>query len=88
MYWASPDYFPTLGIRVLQRRNFTDQDRVGQPKVALVSETAARLLWPNDTPIGKTIAVGMDDYGDGGEVIGVVSDVRYRTIETAPVPDI
>jgi putative ABC transport system permease protein len=88
MYWATPDYFTTLGIQLLRGRNFTERDRVGQPKVALVSGAAARAFWPNDTPIGKTIAVGMGGFGDGAEVIGVVSDVRYRTIETAPRPDV
>jgi putative ABC transport system permease protein len=88
MYWATPDYFTTLGIQVLRGRNFTDRDRVGQPKVVLVSESAARAFWPNDSPIGKIIAVGMGGFDDGAEVVGVVSDVRYRTIETAPRPDV
>jgi putative ABC transport system permease protein len=88
MYWATPDYFTTLGIQLLSGRNFAERDRVGQPKVALVSETAARTFWRNDTPIGKVIAVGMGGFGDGAEVVGVVSDVRYRSIETAPRPDV
>ena len=88
MYWATPDYFSTLGIQVLRGRNFTDRDRAGQPKVALVNETAARTFWPNDSPIGKIIAVGMGGFGDGAEIVGVVSNVRYSTIETAPRPDV
>jgi putative ABC transport system permease protein len=88
IYWATPDYFPTLGIQVLRGRSFTDQDRAGQPKVALVNEAAVRAIWPNDTPIGKTIAVGQGGFGEGAEVIGVVSDVRYRAIETAATPDV
>jgi putative ABC transport system permease protein len=88
IYWATPDYFPTLGIQVLRGRNFTDQDRAGQPKVALVNEAAVRAIWPNDTPIGKTIAVGGGGFDEGAEVIGVVSDVRYRAIDTAATPDV
>lgn len=88
MYWATPDYFRTLGIQLLRGRNFTQRDRVGQPKVALVNEAAAREFWPNDTPIGKVIAVGMGGFGDGAEVVGVVSDVRYRAIESTPRPDV
>jgi putative ABC transport system permease protein len=86
--WATPDYFPTLGIQLLSGRNFAEHDRVGQPKVALVNEAAARAFWPNDTPIGKPLAVGQGGFGDGAEVIGVVSNVRYRAIETAATPDV
>jgi putative ABC transport system permease protein len=56
----------------------------------LVSETAARRLWPNDDPIGKRMWAGQGSAGSGdaSEVVGVVSDVRYRAIETAAVPDV
>jgi predicted permease len=88
IYWATPDYFDTLGVRLLRGRNFTARDRDGQPKVALVSETAARAFWPNQDPLGTTIAVGVGDFHQGAVVVGVVSDVRYRSIETAAVPDV
>jgi putative ABC transport system permease protein len=88
IHWVTPDYFSTLGIPLLKGRNFTDRDRVGQPKVVLVNEAAARAFWPNDTPTGKTIAVGQGDFEEGAEVIGIVADVRYRAIETAATPDV
>ena len=83
IYWATPGYFDTLRIRVLQGRGFTDADRVGQPKVVVVNETAARTFWPNGNAIGQKIAVGQGGFHDGAEVVGVVSDVRYRAIEAA-----
>jgi putative ABC transport system permease protein len=86
--WATADYFSSLGIQLRRGRNFNDQDRVGRPKVAIVNEEAARTFWPNDTPLGKIIAVGQGGFTDGAEVIGVVSNVRYRTIETGPQPDV
>jgi putative ABC transport system permease protein len=88
IYWVTPDYLPTLGIRLLDGRNFTGHDRAGQPKVALVNEAAARALWPNDTPLGKTIAVGQGGFQDGATVVGVVSNVRYGSIELAARPDV
>jgi putative ABC transport system permease protein len=54
VYWASPDYFSTLGVRVLRGRVFTDQDRNGRPKVVVVNEAAARQFWPNADPIGRS----------------------------------
>ncbi len=85
--WASPDYFTTLGIRLVRGRWFTDRDREGQPKVVVINETAARRFWPNEDPIGKRMGLGQGGFRDGAEVIGVVADVRYDTVETPPGPD-
>ena len=76
--WASPDYFTTLGIRLVRGRWFTDRDREGQPKVVVINETAARRFWPNEDPIGKRMGLGQGGFRDGAEVIGVAADVRYR----------
>ena len=88
VYWVSPTYFPTLGIRLLRGRTFGGTDRAGSPKVAVVNETAARTFWPGKDPIGSVVAIGQGDFNDGAEVVGVVSDVRYGSIESTPVPDI
>ena len=90
IHWITPGLLDTLGVKLLRGRNLTDQDRAGQPKVLLVSETAARRLWPNDDPVGKRMWAGQGSAGSGdaSEVVGVVSDVRYRAIERVPVPDI
>ena len=90
IHWITPGFLKTLGVKLLRGRNISEQDRAGQPKVLLVSETAARRLWPNDDPIGKRMWAGQGSAGSGdaSEVVGVVSDVRYRAIETAPVPDV
>jgi predicted permease len=86
--WATPGYFDALRIPVLQGRNLSDSDRAGQPKVALVNETAARTYWPGESPIGKRIAVGQGGFQDGAEVVGVVADVRYDTLETEAGPHV
>jgi predicted permease len=86
--WATAGYFDALGIPILEGRNFTENDRVGRPKVALVNRTAARTYWPGESAVGKRIAVGQGGFQDGADVIGVVADVRYRTLETAAGPDV
>jgi predicted permease len=87
VHWATPGYFSTVGIQLRSGRFFTDRDRAGQPKVAIINEAAVRAYWPNDDPIGKTITLGMGGFESGAEVVGVVSDVRHSAIESAPVPD-
>jgi putative ABC transport system permease protein len=88
IHWVTPDYFSTVGIALLRGRTFADHDRADQPKVILVNETAARTIWPNQDPLGKRVAVGQGGFEVGAEVIGIVSDVRYRAIETASMADV
>ena len=90
IHWITPGFVDTLGVKLLRGRDITDQDRAGQPKVLLISESAARKIWPHDDPIGKRMWAGQGSAGSGdpSEVVGVVSDVRYRAIETAPSPDV
>jgi putative ABC transport system permease protein len=87
VFWASPTYFETLGIRLIRGRVFTDHDRTGQPKVVVINETAARKLWGGD-PIGQRIGVGQGGFQDGAEVVGIVADVRYGAIESTINPDV
>jgi putative ABC transport system permease protein len=86
--WASPRYFETLGTRLIRGRVFTDSDRAGQPKVVVINEAAARAFWGSEEPIGKRIGVGQGGFHDGAEVVGVVADVRYGTVERSVRPDV
>jgi putative ABC transport system permease protein len=88
LYRVTPDYFSTLGIQLLRGRSLVEEDRADRRRVALVNEAAARVFWPNDSPIGKVVSLGIRGFGDGAEVVGVVSNVRYRTIESAATPDV
>ncbi len=89
IHWASPEHFETLGIRLVRGRTFTDRDREGQPKVTVINETAARLLFKGEDPIGRRMTLGQGgfDKDNGAEVIGIVNDVRYRSVEVAPRSD-
>jgi putative ABC transport system permease protein len=87
IYWATPDYFSVLRIPLRQGRQFTEHDRVGQPNVALVNESAARAFWPNGSAIGQKIGLGQG-FRDGAEVVGVVADVKYRAIEAVAGPQV
>jgi putative ABC transport system permease protein len=91
VHWTSPGYFSTMGIRVLKGRTFTDRDRTGTPRVVVINETAARSLFKGEDPIGRRIAMGFSRGGfggnDGAEVIGIVNDVRYESVERAANSD-
>ena len=87
VHWVTPDWFRTLRIPLRSGRLFAETDRVGTPRVLLISETAARKYWPNEDPIGKRAAVFQGGFHEGATIIGVVGDVRFGTIDSLPVPD-
>jgi putative ABC transport system permease protein len=82
---ASPGYFAAMGIPLRVGRYFTNQDTAKSPRVAIVSESTARRLWPGQDPIGKRVSMSTFTPGQPGrawrEIVGVVSDVRYRGIQ-------
>lgn len=73
-------YFATVGIRLLQGRNFQVGDREGSPPVAIVNQQAAERFWPDQNPIGQEIALGAQGPARWMEVVGVVSDVRGASL--------
>ena len=71
---VTPGYFATMGIS-LRGRDFTEADGPNEPLVIIVSEALARLYWPNEDPIGKTIIPS--SLGNRPRtVIGVAGDLR------------
>ncbi len=82
---VTPDYFKTFRIPLLKGRVLTEQDRIGAPRVAVVSRTMSELLWPGEDAIGKRIKIpfraGYENAEDWITVVGVVEDVKYRTVE-------
>ena len=89
IHWVTPSWFSTLRVPLRSGRLFTDADRVGQRKVVLVSETAARTFWPGEDPVGRPVSVGQGGFWDDtATVVGVVGDVRYGTLDSLPVPEV
>jgi putative ABC transport system permease protein len=86
---ASRDYFKTLGIPLLRGRLFDERDTAEAPHAAVISESLARATWPNQDPLGRTIEFGNMD-GDMRllTVVGVVGDVRERSLERPPQPTV
>jgi predicted permease len=77
----SPDYFRTMGIRILAGRDFTDADTSTAPGVVIVNESTARRHWPGQSALGKHLRLGRDLKTPWLTVAGVVNDVRYREWE-------
>ena len=80
---VGPRYFETVGVRVVNGREFTAADRDGAPQVAVINGAMARRFWPNANPLGKRLR--FDEQG-WAEVVGVVEDGRFRVAGKAPLP--
>jgi predicted permease len=74
----SPEYLQTMGIPMVRGQGFDTTVREDTPRVAIINETAARQIWPNEDPIGKRFKFFRDT--DLTRVIGIVRDSAYNTL--------
>jgi predicted permease len=77
---VSPDYFKTLGIPVKQGRVFTEQDRVGTQRFAVIDENLARQYWPGANPIGQHIRGSWASAGQWTTIVGVVGHIHHSSL--------
>lgn len=79
---VGPRFFETMGIPLFMGRDISphDDDRGGQ--VAVISESVARGLFPNRSPLGQRIEIGQSSM----EIVGVVKDTRYQSLREAAQP--
>ncbi len=94
IHTAGPEYFKTMGIPIVRGRDFTERDDLSAPPVLIVNEALARQVFPNEDPIGKRVAPGFstvpvrDDESGMREIVGVVADVKHRSLQGATAPEI
>ncbi|HYO82217.1 MAG TPA: ADOP family duplicated permease, partial [Bryobacteraceae bacterium] len=75
-------YLQTAGIAVRDGRNFSERDNMSSEPVVIVNETLARTLWPGENPLGKFMhSEGIFNTVPARRVVGVVADVRHRSME-------
>jgi putative ABC transport system permease protein len=93
LYSATPEFLQMMRVSLRQGRLFNERDTRSSPLVAIVNESMARTIWPNESAIGKCIRAGypadMTGFADPMEavaftpcrrVVGIVRDSRARSI--------
>ena len=90
---VTAQYFQAIGIPLLKGRYFTEQDRRGGPVgAAIINEALARRYFPNEDPIGKYVSNVGANQNDGDperwEIVGVVGDVRHRSLTRPTAPEL
>jgi predicted permease len=75
LQFGSPEYFTTLGTRILRGRGLQATDRADTPPIVVVSEAMAKVLWKDQDPIGKCFRVG-GATSPCMTVVGVAENIR------------
>jgi predicted permease len=85
---VTPGFLRTMGLQLLEGRDFTDRDDIGAPGVVMVNQTMARTYWPTSSAIGKRVRVFSRQSArqDVYEVVGIVRDAKYRNPWEEPRP--
>jgi predicted permease len=89
---ASAGYFEAMGIPILRGRGIERGDSARSRRVAVISESAARRFFPDEDPLGRTITLGWGQ-GEGspkpgGEIVGIVGDVKEAGLAEENPPEI
>jgi putative ABC transport system permease protein len=83
---VEPQFFETLGIPVLSGRTFNVSEAFQATGNVVISQSMARMLWPNENPIGKRVTIYMKRENKPSTVIGVVGDVKHAGLAAVVHP--
>jgi predicted permease len=86
--YVGPNYFNTMGIEVVEGREFGWTDGPGQPQVIIIDEWLAGRFWPDESPLGHRMAVNVVPGMEVAEenlftIVGVVETIKHNDL-TAP----
>jgi predicted permease len=82
-----PNYFRTMGIRLVSGREFVEQDSQNAPDVIVINEAMARQFWPDEDPLGKRIKLGAFNSGNPWlTIVGISQDVKEGGLDRRPFP--
>src|SRR5262249_10180526 len=77
-----PNYFRTMGIKLVSGREFTERDSLNAPGVIVINEALARLYWPNEDPMGKRIKIGgFNSDNPWLTIVGIAQDVKQSGLD-------
>ncbi|MGH9773828.1 MAG: ABC transporter permease [Candidatus Acidiferrales bacterium] len=84
---ACPNFFRTMGIPLLEGREFTERDTSGEPGVIVINQTMALRYWPKEDALGKRINLGRPGSNEPWlTVVGVVRDFQKFALDQITGP--
>ena len=82
---VSPGYFSAMSTRLVEGRDFSEQDDNKAPRVVIVNEAFARRFFAGSDPLGKRFSIGSPD-SPRLQIIGVAQDGKYANLYEEPQP--
>jgi predicted permease len=82
IHHIAPQYFHTVGLALLQGRDFDEHDTASKEKIGIVSQAAAKLYFPGHSAVGQILR---DEDSSGVRIIGVAQDAKYQSMRD-PAP--
>src|SRR5262245_51770263 len=77
-----PNYFRTMGIKLISGREFIEQDSQNAPGVIVINEAMAKRFWPNEDPLGKRIKIGgFNSDNPWLTIVGIAQDVKQGGLD-------
>jgi len=84
---ATPDFFSTLRIPLIEGRFLSAEDTRDSAPVAVISASMARQVWPHENPIGKHLQLGAPEKREPERrIVGVVADIRTNVFDNSLNP--
>jgi putative ABC transport system permease protein len=80
---VTPNYFESMGMRLVKGRTFTEADNETAPVVAVINEAMAKKYWPNRDPIGQRFHIGNQDQ-PWITIVGIAAQVRHNAVTEQP----
>ncbi len=80
----TPQYFETIGARIIRGRGFTEADNEQTPPVVIVSESLAKRYFPNQDPVGRNITMRVRQETTTARVVGIARDIALRRLDEKP----
>lgn len=82
---VTPGYLETIGIPLIEGREFAETDTEDSPPVIIINNFMARHFWPDESAVGKRVKFGpLDSEYPWMEVVGVIGDHRQTSLDTGP----
>jgi predicted permease len=85
---VSPGYLAAIGIPLVRGRLLDEHDRPGAPMAALVNQAAVRRFFPDQDPVGRSVAMDMTSFALRMTIVGVVGDSRLDGMDRGASPEI
>jgi predicted permease len=86
---ATPDYFATAGIPLVEGRDFTSEDQPQTEPSAILNRTAALQFWPDGHAVGRRLRlIQRNGPGPWVRVVGITGDIRHHGLDRAIQPEV